>query len=255
MGDSAAAAVFAGADAPSVAETTGLEAAPPPPPPRRRVQLLDVEQARAILAEPFDEEAERDREIPASYVTDEHTGARTPLPGVASLFLTATTLQLIGCAALDAVTGSDVAEVTQEKLLADIQFRGVISDFHACRPAIAAADCEPLLLRANPGDVYGDGNNFDLVTTAAAKARLTAGDAELQRRRERDERVALRKLAARSLPRGSLPIQARRRRHARSRARAAPPLGGHACPCGLPLMHRILARSRSLGHRSAARPR
>jgi dynein intermediate chain 3, axonemal len=178
------------------------------PPATRRVQLLDIEAARAILAEPFEEEP--DRESPPSYNTDEH-GARTPLRGVVSLFLTATTLELIGCAHLDGAALSSpgstapTAEVPKDKLLGDIQFRGAISDFHAFRAAIASADCDLLFLRANPTDIYGDGNNFELVTEAVAAHCVAAGCAEMERRRERDERIALRRLAAKSLPRSALP--------------------------------------------------
>jgi len=46
-------------------------------------------------------------------------------------------------------------------LTRDIQFRGAISDFHAHRALIKAADYDPLVLRSNPDNTYGDGNNFE----------------------------------------------------------------------------------------------
>ncbi|KAK9826349.1 hypothetical protein WJX81_000804 [Elliptochloris bilobata] len=46
-------------------------------------------------------------------------------------------------------------------LTKDIQFRGAISDFHAFRAPLKAADYDPLVIRSNPEDVYGDGNNFE----------------------------------------------------------------------------------------------
>lgn len=52
--------------------------------------------------------------------------------------------------------------VPKEKLLGDIQFRGAISDFHAIKPQIADADYDPLLIRYNDNDIYGDGNNFEV---------------------------------------------------------------------------------------------
>ena len=52
--------------------------------------------------------------------------------------------------------------VSKEKLTKDMQFRGAISDFHPIKEHILNSDYDPLLLRANPDDLYGDGNNFEV---------------------------------------------------------------------------------------------
>jgi hypothetical protein len=49
-----------------------------------------------------------------------------------------------------------------------VQFQGAISDFHPIREAIKAADYDPLLIRLNDDDLYGDGNNFEVATTQVA---------------------------------------------------------------------------------------
>ena len=45
----------------------------------------------------------------------------------------------------------------------DMQFRGAISDFHPIKEHIMKSDYDPLLLRTNEDDLYGDGNNFEVV--------------------------------------------------------------------------------------------
>ena len=52
--------------------------------------------------------------------------------------------------------------VSKEKLMKDMQFRGAISDFHPIKEHIVKADYDPLLLRSNVDDLYGDGNNFEV---------------------------------------------------------------------------------------------
>lgn len=52
--------------------------------------------------------------------------------------------------------------VSKEKLVKDMQFRGAISDFHPIKEHILKADYDPLLLRSNEDDLYGDGNNFEV---------------------------------------------------------------------------------------------
>jgi hypothetical protein len=49
------------------------------------------------------------------------------------------------------------------------QFQGAISDFHPIKESIKAADYDPLLIRANEDDAYGDGNNFEV---AVAQVRV-----------------------------------------------------------------------------------
>jgi hypothetical protein len=52
--------------------------------------------------------------------------------------------------------------IPKEKLLADIQLQGAISDFHPIKDAIRAADCDALAVRPNLDDAYGDGNNYEV---------------------------------------------------------------------------------------------
>lgn len=76
-----------------------------------------------------------------------------------------TTLGLVGAAeALAGQTGAaaPMTYVSKEKLLKDMQFRGAISDFHPIKEHIVSADYDPLLLRSNTDDLYGDGNNFEV---------------------------------------------------------------------------------------------
>jgi hypothetical protein len=167
----------------------------------RKLDLLDADTARAILAEPFDEADETDRPIPDDFVTDD-SGARAPLPGVLSVFLTGTTLDILGCSHLSASASPPdlVCTVTKDAILKDIQFRGAISDFHAHKQAIVDADCDPVVLRLNESDKYGDGNNVEVAVKAAAAEVWNAKQAELQRRQERDAILARRRLAEKSLP-------------------------------------------------------
>lgn len=168
---------------------------------RRKREVMDVKTAKAILAEPFDEAAEADRPIPALF-KESPDGSAAPLDGIVSLFLTSTTLDLVKCSRVagQGVAHGVVAAVSKDVILGDIQFRGAISDFYAYKAAIVEGDLDELLLRVNADDVYGDGNNFELVVSKAAADVSGHVAAELERRRLRDERIARRQLAERSLP-------------------------------------------------------
>jgi hypothetical protein len=61
-----------------------------------------------------------------------------------------------------------MATVPREKLLADVQFQGAISDFHCVKDALKTADYDEVLLRVNDADMFGDGNNFEVAVTKAA---------------------------------------------------------------------------------------
>jgi hypothetical protein len=54
------------------------------------------------------------------------------------------------------------ARVPKEKILADVQFQGAISDWHPIKPKVQAADYDPILVRLNDDDLYGDGNNYEV---------------------------------------------------------------------------------------------
>lgn len=206
-----------GADAahdPPAASPANAPASQAAPPGKRKhkQELMDVDTAMAVLAEPFDEEAEADRPLPDSFVTAAD-GAKSPLPGVLSLFLTGSTLEIVGCSHLGADKQPPVltCAVSKETILGDIQFRGAISDFHAFKAAIVDADCDPLLLRVNEADLYGDGNNFELAVKQQAAEQWGAAEKELERRRQRDATIARRKLAQRSLPASKKHITVRSR--------------------------------------------
>ena len=188
------------------------DAAPAGPPPKRsrKPQLMDVETAMAILAQPFDEEAEADRPIPDAFVINED-GSKAPLPGVLSVFLTGSTLEILGCGHVGADKQPPVlvCTVSKETILGDVQFRGAISDFHAYKQAVVDSDCDPLVMRLNETDLYGDGNNFEVAVKQEAVDTWGAMETELTRRRARDATIARRKLAQKSLPTSKLQIKVR----------------------------------------------
>ncbi|KAL0054665.1 hypothetical protein WJX82_000717 [Trebouxia sp. C0006] len=141
-----------------------------------------------------------DMPLPLPYVVDNH--AKHPLPGVQSVFLTGTTLGLVGVEeALAAQSGAAIpmTYISKEKLTKDMQFRGAISDFHPIKEHILNADYDPLLLRSNVDDLYGDGNNFELATSRSAAEVWEFIDAETERRRQQAESAATEQKAAKAL--------------------------------------------------------
>ncbi|GLC44506.1 hypothetical protein PLESTB_000065900 [Pleodorina starrii] len=148
------------ADVAEAAEEDGAAAEEPaepavPPPPPVELEPLPEDYVPVKDLPPLPEAFARNEE-----------GKPIPLPGVESLFLTGTTIELVGLTGLG--PGHVQGELTREVLLGDIQFRGAISDFHALKAKIQAADYDPLLIRFNEDDVYGDGNNFEVALTRAA---------------------------------------------------------------------------------------
>jgi len=141
-------------------------------------------------------------------IPDDHVpledGKKAPLPGVESLFCTSSTLQLLGLSRLvDEADGSAPATLTisKEELLKDIQYRGTISDFHYMKKMIEEADYDPLVVRANKDDRYGDGNNIELVCRKSAADLWRSIDEEVERRRRWAELEAVREAAQKALPR------------------------------------------------------
>lgn len=67
--------------------------------------------------------------------------------------------------------------VAREVLLADVRFQGAISDFHAVKDALAAADYDPLLLQPLEDDEFADGSNWQLALSRAAADAWLAADA------------------------------------------------------------------------------
>ncbi|KAI8468458.1 MAG: inner dynein arm I1 intermediate chain [Monoraphidium minutum] len=120
---------------------------------------------------------------PLPYVVGDD-GAKRPLPGAFSIFLRGATAAAMGLATLRPPQGSAptddaphgaaavppplFVQLPRERVLADIQLQGAISDFHPIRDAARAADCDPLLVRGNEDDAYGDGGNYEVACTRAA---------------------------------------------------------------------------------------
>ncbi|GAX83067.1 hypothetical protein CEUSTIGMA_g10493.t1 [Chlamydomonas eustigma] len=102
--------------------------------------------------------------LPLPYALNED-GRKIPLHGVESIFLTGSTVEIIGITHLggDKEGGKLADFVYKEKILQDIQFRGAISDFHVIKTKVLESDFDPLLIKINEEDAYGDGNNFELV--------------------------------------------------------------------------------------------
>lgn len=80
------------------------------------------------------------------------------------ILIAGTTLGLVGVEEALNQAGISVrmTYVSKEKLVKDMQFRGAISDFHPIKEHIMKSDYDPLLLRTNEDDLYGDGNNFEV---------------------------------------------------------------------------------------------
>jgi len=122
-------------------------------------------------------------------------GPEVQMPGVESLFLTGTTLKLVG---IDDM-GDDLLMkyVDAETLLHDVQFRGAISDFHAIKGKLQKADYDPLLIRYNADDRYGDGNNFEVcMLKATADQWASAEEEKLRLETEAEEAAAVAALEA-----------------------------------------------------------
>ncbi|KAK9850456.1 hypothetical protein WJX84_004573 [Apatococcus fuscideae] len=88
-------------------------------------------------------------------------GTKKPIPGAFSVFLTGTTLDILGIKQLSAAKTSTVGFVSKQKVQKDVQFRGAISDLYSIRGDIANLDYDPVAFRSNPQDTFGDGNNFE----------------------------------------------------------------------------------------------
>lgn len=88
-GDAAGTLVAEGLSEVAVPEPSAVSTHAPQKPPKRkgRMQMMELATAMAILAEPWDEEGERDRDLAPSFVENED-GSKQPLEGVVSLFLT-----------------------------------------------------------------------------------------------------------------------------------------------------------------------
>ncbi|MEW5301410.1 MAG: hypothetical protein WDW36_004270 [Sanguina aurantia] len=137
--------------------------------------------------------------LPLPYCMDEATGKPEPLPGVICVFMTSTTVDMLGisfddtaaiAAAAAAAAADPNAEVappkrllythlTKEKVLSDIQFRGAISDLHPFKPRVVESELDVFMVRQNEDDIYGDGSNYEVaLSRSAAEAwRLIEGEA------------------------------------------------------------------------------
>lgn len=110
--------------------------------------------------------------------------------GVESLFCTETTLGRVACEDLGEGEGKVLTKyVPKETILDDIQFRGAISDFHPIKKKIEKCDYDPILVRYNHDDKYGDGNNVEVFVTAAA-AQVLKDAEEARLKAEEEARLA-----------------------------------------------------------------
>ncbi|KAG1670681.1 hypothetical protein FOA52_010956 [Chlamydomonas sp. UWO 241] len=141
--------------------------------------------------------------LPTPYGTAED-GKVVPLPGVESVFLTGTTVELVGLSHLGAGAGKEghlVDYIAKDKILGDIQFRGAISDFYVIKQKIIDADYDPLLVKINEDDVYGDGNNWQIVLADAAAKTWAYIEDEAMRRKQLAVDELLREKIEKSKPR------------------------------------------------------
>lgn len=98
-----------------------------------------------------------------------------------------TTVELVGLQHLgtgEGKTGQLVDYVSKEKILGDIQFRGAISDFYVLKQKILDADYDPLLIKINEDDIYGDGNNWQVVLGGEAAKTWAYIEEETARRQQ-----------------------------------------------------------------------
>jgi hypothetical protein len=138
--------------------STLLHQQPPPPPPVGPIIIIII---IIIIHSPAFTASIQHQQCCPSHLTPcspcHPTGNTAAAMGLADLSSRGATPQLM-------------APVPKEKLLADVQFQGAISDFHPIREFIKAADYDPLLIRVNEDDLYGDGNNYEVGAAAAAAA-------------------------------------------------------------------------------------
>lgn len=113
----------------------------------------------------------------ASFSTASSYGRMTGTTRLILHILPGGTVEAMGLAGLNAKTSQLIGVIPREKLLADIQFQGAISDFHPIKDALKAADYEDIIIRLNEDDLYGDGNNFEVATTQATAEAWRSADA------------------------------------------------------------------------------
>lgn len=168
----------------------------------------EKEEEEPIPTEPIDLSALPP--IPLHYDVGEN-GKPIPAHGVESIFLTGTTLELVGLADMGSAKGLMTKRIEKEVILNDIQFRGAISDFHPIKAKVleAGAEATHLLIRINETNLYGDNNNFELALSPDAAARWEYIDEET-RRQERLRRLEARRVEyEKQLPRSKKPHRAR----------------------------------------------
>ena len=141
--------------------------------------------------------------IPDPYELDPETGKKLPLPGVESVFLTGTTTEILGISHLGSGKegGKLMDWISKEKILNDIQFRGAISDLYNLKARLQEADLDPILVRVNEEDIYGDQNNFEVALIQDAADRWSFIDQESVRRAKLASDELLRVAIERAKPR------------------------------------------------------
>lgn len=96
-------------------------------------------------------------------------------------FCSGTTLGIVEVDPMEVDVGTPVW-VSRAKMAEDLKFRGAISDFGCCKDALKAlpAECARVPFLINENDKFGDGNNWIILATAEAIAKV----------REHMERIA-----------------------------------------------------------------
>lgn len=154
-----------------------------------------------VVSAADDQQDAFDQQLPLPYAVNDE-GKPVPLLGVESIFLTGTTTELVGLVPADDTSSSSRSTyVPKEKLLGDIQFRGAISDFYSIKQKVIDADYDPILIRRNEDDVYGDGNNYEVALTRDAATVWEFIEQETERRRAAEEEAAAKKAAEKLIPR------------------------------------------------------
>ena len=95
-----------------------------------------------------------------------------PPPGVCSLYVSGTTLGIVGAEGMD--EKNYYKFIPKQVLLDDMKHRGAISDFKDFQEHIAGGNADEILLVYNATDAYGDENNYAIFTTTEA---IEAGQA------------------------------------------------------------------------------
>ena len=98
-------------------------------------------------------------------------GENVPPPGVIPLFLTGTTQEIFHIKADEDVTAAEpIKMVSKADILADVQFRGAISDFHPAKEGIVKYKGDEIFVVLDDDSIFGE--NFYICVTEEAIAEM-----------------------------------------------------------------------------------